>query len=484
MKRQTYVLFFFIITLISCSDEHLVLNNDLESEKELKFSMDGEYDLLGFGYDMTGRSFDPNDSRENVIDVERMKKEGVDKKYITPVGVTSSESKLIVGMNRVEITKTQTKKYNFGVTGSGSKDSANYFKGEVSTNPTNTNTLSHSYAAHRVMIAYKRYKFNKDTEFLKNYLTDDFKEDLKTFSGEAIINKYGTHVLLDITLGGKLDIKYSCINQSIFSKKKSSVAASAKFAITASLGINVGYDGVTEESLKKDNINETLFIKSYGGSPNAAILSTINLTAGQGQKVDIDKWVNSCDFENYPQRMLIIDVEPTTGAIPIWEFASSEADKTKLKNALRNYISNRQYKGVVQGLYRHYKNATQRPWCTYLNTSQFIFGNPLSMGICLGDMYSDWVEGTVPLYHFYSPADDDDKYFIDLKYVGSSDQYKGIIGYVYESRSSKANVPVTWYWIKSARCHICNSSITGSTISGSSKGINFYLMTPPNYISW
>lgn len=106
-------------------------------------------------------------------------------------------------------------------------------------------------------------------------------------------------------------------------------------------------------------------------------------------------------------------------------------------------------------------------------------------GDCLGYMYSDWVEGTVPLYHFYSPSDDDDKYFIDLKYVGSGDQYKGIIGYVYESKSSKANVPVTWYWIKPAQCHICTSPLLNETISGggsSSKGINFYLMTPPDYI--
>lgn len=469
-------MFFFIIALAtSCSEEHFALENNSEQEKELKFSGDGKYDLLGFGYDMTGRSFDPNDSRECVINIGKMIEQGVDKNYITPVGVTSSESKLIVGMNRVEITKTQTKKYNFGVTGSGSKDSANYFKGEVSTNPTNTNTLSHSYAAHRVMIAYKRYKFNKDTEFLKNYLTDDFKEDLKTFSGEAIINKYGTHVLLDITLGGKLDIKYSCINQSIFSKKKSSVAASAKFAITASLGISVGYDGVTEESLKKDNINETLFIKSYGGSPNAAILSTINLTAGQGQKVDIDKWVNSCDFENYPQRLLIIDVEPTTGAIPIWEFASSEADKEKLKKALRNYISARQYKGVIVPLYQNFKTNSSK---IYLSTET---SEPLNH--CLGYMYSDWVEGAVPLYHLYSSSANDDKYFVDLKYVGSGDQYKGIIGYVYESSSKTADVPVSWYWVKSIQDHVYKSKYTNKTWPKmSSKGINFYLMPSP--IAW
>lgn len=476
MKQKIYVLFFFIIALAtSCSEEHFALENNPEQEKELKFSMDGEYDLLGFGYDMTGRSFDPNDSREYVIDVERMKEEGVDKKYITPVGVTSSENKLIVGMNRVEISKKKTKKYNLNVSGVGSKDSINFFKGDISADLTNSNTLSHSYATHRIMITYKRYKFNKDIEFLKTYLSDSFKEDLKTFSGEAIINKYGTHVLFDITLGGKLDVKYSCINQSIFSKKIASVAASAKFIINKTLGINVGYDGTTEESLKKDNINETLFIKSHGGSPNASILATINLTAGQGQTINISPWVNSCDFENYPKRMCLIDVEPTTGAIPIWEFASSESDKTKLKNALRNYMSSRQYKGVIVPLYQNFKTNSSK---IYLSTET---SEPLNH--CLGYMYSDWVEGAVPLYHLYSPSANDDKYFIDLKYVGPGDQYKGIISYVYESSSSIADVPVSWYWVKSIQDHVYKSKYTNKTWPKmSSKGINFYLMPSP--IPW
>ncbi|MBM6904486.1 hypothetical protein H6A58_15545 [Phocaeicola coprocola] len=80
---------------------------------------------------------------------------------------------------------------------------------------------------------------------LSQYLTTNFKEDLNNYSANQLIQKYGTHILTDITIGGVYSMYYkSVIYESMSSEeKKKSVKGGATYLLNAiGLGISGSWD--------------------------------------------------------------------------------------------------------------------------------------------------------------------------------------------------------------------------------------------------
>jgi hypothetical protein len=66
----------------------------------------------------------------------------------------------------------------------------------------------YSYASCDTIKNKKRIYVSADVAFLRNYLNPVFVSDLNTLPAKDIIKKYGTHVLTDITIGGRLNLVY------------------------------------------------------------------------------------------------------------------------------------------------------------------------------------------------------------------------------------------------------------------------------------
>lgn len=460
------------IGLSSCTDENELRIDSLEEPVYTTRSsaFDGGYDLLGYGYDMTSTYFDSEGSGMPVINVEKLY--AANTSNILPTSLIKGNEKMEVAINNIEYTKNLTRKIDLSLS-STKADSANYFKGSLNEAFDYQNNINYSYASYSLKIKHQRFRITLTPNELHKFLTDRFIQDVATRDPQYIIANYGTHVLMDITTGAKLTMFYRSINTSEFTSKKSSVAASAVATIGKVFKVSPSYDGTINTSLMTKNTNEIVAYQSVGGDPSQGIRGLINVTSNSS--VDITRWQSSCDFTNYPKRAGLIDVAPSKGAIPIWEFVQDPTKKQQIKNAVVNYVDNNQFKGERMTLISEHSSNFKKQWFT-LSSAEVFPPNYNGFKFDMGFVFKDYVPGTVPLYHFRSGSRNDDKYSINMadaepKYYS----YVGIFCYVYKDPAT-GRLPIQWFWSRGNTDHFYKSpQMSGYKVSDESYlGIGFY----------
>ncbi|MBE5935047.1 MAG: hypothetical protein E7262_04565 [Lachnospiraceae bacterium] len=97
-----------------------------------------------------------------------------------------------------------------------------------------------------------------DEEEYYDYLTERFKKDVMTMEPMDLFNKYGTHVLTGVKMGGKVEIKSQLSSNSVTSLQK----AVAK--------LNLDVEGIFDTKLAKDTTDNTIkpTQEATGGAPN------------------------------------------------------------------------------------------------------------------------------------------------------------------------------------------------------------------------
>ena len=183
----------------------------------------------------------------------------------------------------------------------------NYFYKAELLKPTSRYTLSQVYP-----------------EFLYFFLSEEFQSDLEKSSGDAIVEKYGTHVLTDVLLGGYASISYIAQYTYMLSdadyKKRVQV-------YTNYLSISRYPVEVTQifEECSKVNIH----FKSNGGDPSQIV--------AEGDKiVGFDKWIRGI---NNQVGTLIGIGHSTTHIYLISDFVKDEKKKTEIEKAILRYCN-------------------------------------------------------------------------------------------------------------------------------------------------
>lgn len=121
-----------------------------------------------------------------------------------------------------------------------------------------------------------------------------FVDDLSKQSPSFIIQHYGTHVLTDITLGGRITVLYrSSINTS---KKTATVEAGCASGIKNMFNLSV--DGHYDQTLVKDNSEQEIVYRTEGGDPSRALIGQLNYDSKNPSVIDISSWQQSCDDNN------------------------------------------------------------------------------------------------------------------------------------------------------------------------------------------
>ena len=157
---------------------------------------------------------------------------------------------------------------------------------------------------------------------LKYFFTDVFLSDLKSLSGKELVEKYGTHVMTDILLGGKFSAFYTGKYTSTEATQLQEFKASSNF-LTSSITANVHYDSNLFNSFKNVNI----YIKTQGGSQTVTSIISQDPN-GKLDNVSFDyvSWMNSVT----PETESLIGIgNPDTRIYLISEFID---DITKRKN--------------------------------------------------------------------------------------------------------------------------------------------------------
>ncbi|MDF2850862.1 MAG: hypothetical protein K0S31_1547 [Sphingobacterium multivorum] len=270
---------------------------------------DKDLDLLGHGYNALGRFANEQDGKGLVIDVKKIRSEQA---------------------NRIEVGTLSYQNFNVN----SAEDSRTYIKNILTKINIDTKYLlfsstlrstftdydstetTYSYASVDKLVITKKLAIIMGIDEIKsNYLSANFLSDCETMSPQDIIKYYGTHVLRDITLGGKISATYRSQISSSDKKHKVEIGVKAGVFKVFGLGMSVGGGTNINESELTENKNQTLTYSAVGGNPSINIAGTVNLAPGTTiPTIDLTAWQNSVDLNNSH----LIDIAQD-GLIPIYD---------------------------------------------------------------------------------------------------------------------------------------------------------------------
>lgn len=341
-KLITFLLFFCIL---ACSEEELIIDKLEKNIVTTRSAGDGEYDLLGYGYNCFYSDFqDPLYAKAKVIDLERLQK-GLGRDPITGQEVIFTpadiETSILHGKTETKTAYgssiyTLTENLNIHATANIGDKILKLFSLDLEATINSGGTKEERNAFYRVdaLKMTRRLTLPYTTPSrLKYFFTDVFLSDLKSLSGKELIEKYGTHVMTDILLGGKFSAFYTGKYTSTSSTQVQEFKASSNF-LMSSITANVHYDSNLFNSFNNVNI----YIKTQGGSQTVtSIISQDPNGKLDNVSFDYTGWINSVTSET---ESLIGIGNPDTKIYLLSEFIDDTNTKKNIELALRLKDSN------------------------------------------------------------------------------------------------------------------------------------------------
>ena len=163
------------------------------------------------------------------------------------------------------------------------------------------------------------------TEAIKEILSEPFKKDLLQMNASDLFNKYGTHMIKEAVMGGKIEINstYSSETTSTNTNVEAAVNAHIKYLKGKSFNVEAGVQ--YEKALSEQNITEKTEIKQYGGK-------LVDLHTRESLAENYAQWVES--FDNKLEYSALCGVVGEHSLLPIWELLpeGNEARAAELKN--------------------------------------------------------------------------------------------------------------------------------------------------------
>lgn len=330
MKKLFLFMSWVMLILSGCADEDIIERNSPSFPQSVntRSAGDGVYDILGYGYDITGPYLDTKSSRAIVFDTNKLLEKGL----ITPYKLEESRFRYSSGKDVIDFTTNMSSSLQMStpgilkVIGGASLNIA--FGGNSHYNS------DYSFAYCTQQYIDSRYRISEaDINVLKTCLTKQFIEGLSTYTPEQIVEEYGTHVLKDIYLGAKFEVYYMA--KSTSSSKKESINA----GLGASLFSLFKMDGKFQydESLAITNKEQSLYYFTIGGDPAVGVQGSLN--PENSPSIDIGKWMASVKSST-PK---FIDVDNNSQSfIPIYELVTDPTKKQTLKAYIDNYIKSKE----------------------------------------------------------------------------------------------------------------------------------------------
>ena len=384
---------------------------------------------LGYGYDVVNSDYfnskDINVSSP-VLDINKM---AADKLiYSRPVSATSIDT--ITGSSSESFLKKLTAKTSISASGL-------LFKASFSASFSSSSDKSSkdSYIKTIMAIGEKRdYVLLSDISLddLKKYRTAAFKNAVNTANIETLFKTYGTHVLLDVAMGGRMDLNYTFHNENSLSEEDISVRASEVYrSVKAKESVSLS------ENAKSFLDNSTFSAEQFGGTTDDNISTLADAQDAYGT------WSSS--LENSKKLDFIGAPDPKNPAafIPIWELADSTGRQTELEKYYDKMVSdkeiaddnaNKQTVYYVKDIYfgeanKHHKDDAMSNLTANIQNAD---SNAQNVKITDFDL-NDSTKGGDYLYMGYTLTTDKSKAITNLMVDNSSDnnlpgteEYKGV----------------------------------------------------------
>lgn len=265
------------------ADENFISDRSHISSK--KFAGDGIYDVLGHGYDATGEYANASSSGFKVIDIEKYKIDHSNRvlsdnsltQFFTDEYGENAETYSKMVSTKIDVTagiplfkKTLSVAFNSSVT-TNNKFDAKYI-----------------YGSTNLVITQKHNRLNATADELADYLTPEFLQDLQTKTPQQIVQFYGTHVLVDIYTGAKMEVMFQ--SETTNESRDRAARIGVKVGMKDIFNVDVNNDVNTSETSK--NYSRKLSYRTRGGDPSKGLTGEINLDQ-VNPKINFAAWQNS-----------------------------------------------------------------------------------------------------------------------------------------------------------------------------------------------
>ncbi len=446
--KSVWVLCAFIAFFSSCKKKEMAMEPELISNHNNKaWAGDEKWDLLGYGYDVTGEYLELSSaSSAPVLNMERFEKDYRNKINAPTTG--SNYENYFYGASAYNYVRDINKKKSFNASVTGgekiiSEDNKSYFTGSITTKNSSENKLEfnskYSYATFESVKSIKKIQFTPDVtlDLLKNYLTADFVEHIRTQSAQTLVAWYGTHVLLDITLGGRLSFDYyaSVANQTN-SETRTSEIEGGLGVFVKKFGININTTKSQTEMTKSFNeAASRQFGLHYKGGSNSGKSVSFDSNGNTSETVNIAAWQSSV----VPANCALVGIDRM---VPLYEFITDPVKKSQVMAAIEKHIADKQItivKDLSEGsipFYNHHKYSD--------GTGHYISSNANEAGWVPDGIafraFTTQRPGTQPIYEFWGQKNNKTYYYYQtgssqtsfwhltgIKFFAYPDQVQGTI---------------------------------------------------------
>lgn len=340
------------LSAFSCSNDDDTFYEDNKENRISTKAMGGSYQVLGYGYDITGEYLARQSIKDVVIDVEKFINEKP--KLFRKEFVGEIKNEVYIGEDYFSYLKEVCTKNNFNGSVAERAKEAKFdnnkreiipysFSSSFNSSATNKYEMSNQYSFARVdmLKKHRQYLLSVIPEDLTNYLTESFETDLNRLSPDDIVLKYGTHILLDFVVGGSYSVFYkSSILENNSYTRKEKIVSGGIAGVLSKVGLNFNTSLSKEEieDYTTKNSRWECAINVRGGSTNGQTL-VINSNSTFSQTLNFDKWAETVD----DQRSVLAEIN-FNKTYPIYEFISDPLKKEQIKNAVVRYLNSKEQK--------------------------------------------------------------------------------------------------------------------------------------------
>jgi len=289
---------------------------------------DPKYNVIGYGYDFTGKHDDASSVRANVVNIAAYV-EGEKSTYFDPSTSSAGWSDSYDGVDAEYLARGLS--YTYDVT-----QGKALFGGTMTELFPNTTAFSkkYVYGYFSQYFQFKSFRFHIDEDLItgfKKYLNPSFQSDIRHLTPEMIVKKYGTHILAEIVLGAKLDILYQAETNV---EERSDVQ---KNGFDAAIRTTIGFwSGRLNpiDSLKLRKVKSpALSFRVAGGDPSKIKI----IESAIGRHIDVSDWLKSIKPNNY------VFIK-TRSVIPLYRLIPDEKKRADVQAYIAAYLENSQVK--------------------------------------------------------------------------------------------------------------------------------------------
>lgn len=430
---EALLLPFCVLALVSCSDNQEPSPDIPEGESgtsevyisptvpqgqitvESLKSYTGHF--LGAGYDIMGDYISNTSVKSPVLDLNK-----IEERYISIFGDATGEGDFFSGRDATEFLQSITKFKEFVVPTENKNDLlfTTTITGHDCFKTPYDYSSQYTFASENSGAKIAIQRLSTLNAKWSAWFSDDFRQALEEDSPEAIIEAYGTHVLVTANLGFTVKV----IHRSVVADHETDLLRTAEIGMGARKetiftrpNISIDYP---EETVKK-NYGGAIVVSFQGGDYKS--LPPIQLTPNEviGDPMSIESWIATSNEETYALTTL-----SGKDLVPIYDVIADPAKKQEIKAAVIAHIKSHQltpletapiFQATVGKHHRYYTSYRQlseeKATCQGVIGSVFLYKEP----------------GTIPLYHAFDK--DDDRLLLTPSETGTR-----IIGYVYKDWSN------------------------------------------------